>query len=135
MNYLFYSILILIFAFGNEIPAQSKINTDSLLIIISELKDSVSDKNEIIENLKSRLEFALKRSVSEKIKIKSDWRKLEKYMSMPKVRKLLGKPTSIDYYGSSTRYWYNNGYIIFNAAKRVSEWSEPRNNRIEIIEH
>ncbi len=134
MNYLTYTVLILLFVFGNNSTAQNKVDADSLLNKISQLQDSLSNKNEIIENLKARLEFVLENSTSEKIKINSNWRKLERYMSIKEVEKLLGKPTSIDDYGSSIRFWYNNGYINFNAFKRVTEWSEPRKNRIEIIE-
>jgi len=135
MKQLFYILLIFLFSFGIEIKAQNSREIDSLKLEISNLQDSLSEKNDIISKLSHRIEILTQKSVKQGTATKENWRKLERYMTIEEVEKLLGKPTSIDRSSSSTRLWYGNGYLDFNAFKRLSEWSEPRKNRVEIIEH
>ncbi len=115
--------------------SQAKETTiDSLITQTDNLQDSISSKNIELEKLKRKIKL-LEGENSFTFSNRDKWRKLERYMSIKEVEHLLGEPTSIDESASSTRYWYGNGFINFNAFKKVSDWSEPRKNRIEIIEH
>ncbi|NOX17000.1 MAG: hypothetical protein GXO87_01810 [Chlorobi bacterium] len=125
-------ILPIFFLFAFHVKAQ---NVDSLKNAVSSLEDSLELKNGEIEKLRLKIEKMEKESRARLIKEKENWRKLERYMTMKEVKKLLGKPESIDKFSMSTRWWYGNGYVDFNAYPAVSGWSEPRKERIEIIEH
>ena len=135
MKQLFYILSISFFLLGIDAKAQSSREIDSLKLEISNLQDSLSEKNDIISKLSQRIELITHKFGKRELAIKKNWRKLERYMTIEEVEKLLGKPTSIDRSAGSTRLWYGSGYLDFNAFKRLSEWSEPRKNRIEIIEH
>ncbi len=128
----FIYLIPLFFLFTFHAKAQ---NVDSLKNVVSSLEDSLELKNGEIEKLRSKIEKMEKESRARIIKEKENWRKLKRYMTMKEVRKLLGKPESIDKFSMSTRWWYGNGYVDFNAYHAVSGWSEPRKERIEIIEH
>ena len=130
----------LYFCFGQLIYAQvdsdkKKKEIDSLNSEILSLTDSLIVKNEKIAELMKKLNYLEQISREQIIKEKENWRKLEKYMSMSEVQKLLGKPTSIDKFNTYTRWWYGNGYVDFNPFKAATIWSEPRKKRLEVIEH
>jgi len=128
-------IVIFVFEFNQKNYSQSKENRlDSLTAYAKTLQDSISELSAELKNLTEKVKL-LGMNYDAGSVGKKGWRKLERYMSIKAVKKLLGKPTSIDESGSSIRFWYGNGYINFNAFKKVSDWSEPRKNRIEIIEH
>ncbi len=127
-------ILFFIVLFALPVKAQS-VEVDSLKNLVKSLEDSLEIKNSELEKLRAQFEKMQKESRAQKVKEKENWRKLERYMTMKEIRKLLGKPESIDKFSVSVRWWYGNGYVDFNPYKAVTNWSEPRKERIEIIEH
>lgn len=128
-------IFIFVFAITQANYSQSKENRlDSLISYVKTLQDSIRELSAGLKNLAEKVKLLDANNDVGSVK-KKEWRKMKRYMSVKEVKKLLGRPTSIDESGSSIRYWYGNGYIDFNAFKKVSNWSEPRKNRIEIIEH
>ena len=56
------------------------------------------------------------------------WRRLERGMSKPDVRRILGEPTKIDEFGVMTTWYYGHplgGSVTFDSHGSLESWSEP----------
>lgn len=132
--------LYLLLSFGSTSVAQSEPknnsqNIDSLIIVIDSLKLSQDEYKTEIDTLKAQIKRLEAKMIKKKREEMEKWRKLEMYMSQTEVKKLLGEPTSITRTSTYTIYWYGNGFVEFNAFKKVSEWAEPKEERLEVIEY
>lgn len=102
---------------------------------VIELENKLSSKSAQIDSLRKIVAKYMLEEKKHEEKLKSGWRKLKMYMSIPQVEKLMGKPDAITKTTTFTKYWYGNGFIEFNAFKKVSEWAESRKYRTEVIEY
>lgn len=121
--------------FSQTKPDANSAKIDSLLIVIDSLKLSQDEYKIEIDTLKNQIKRLEARMIKKKRAELEKWRKLEMYMSQAEVKKLLGEPTSITRTTTYTTFWYGNGFVEFNAFKKVSEWAEPKEERIEVIEY
>ena len=59
----------------------------------------------------------------------ANWRKLKQGMSESDVEQLLGRPSKVDVYGTTTDWFYGpyrEGSVrFFGTPRKVSRWSEP----------
>lgn len=121
------------YSFGSE--EEEKIYSQYLNSRIFALEKDLENKSKEIDSLKKIVTDFIKKQEEYEKNQKEGWRKLERYLSMEQVEKLLGKPQAITKYPTYTKYWYGNGFVEFNAFKKVSEWAEPRKERTEIIKY
>lgn len=130
--------LLLSFGIASFAQSDSKNNSqkiDSLITVIDSLKLSQDEYKTEIDTLKAQIKRLAEKMIQKKKEELEKWRKLEMYMSQAEVKKLLGEPTSITRTSTYTIYWYGNGFVEFNAFKKLSEWAEPKEERLEVIEY
>jgi outer membrane protein assembly factor BamE (lipoprotein component of BamABCDE complex) len=96
---------------------------------IERLERRVADLEKRVATLEQKLSSSQSTNIqySEKWKNRSNWRKLQRGMTMEQVESLLGTPLKID--GGYLTYWYYSSqkwhsYVVFESGK-LDSWTEP----------
>ena len=93
--------------------------------------EGLEEKVQVLERRIAALEAQLRERAAA-APIASDkvpWRKLKKGMSKEEVELLLGSPTDVSEYGTSTTWRYKSlggiGFVRFSESGRAEGWGEP----------